>query len=415
MPRVYSKSALPLWPAARRRIACALAALSCAAATIDCGSSAPPPPSKKVYCGKAEYDAVTGHDSLHAQGASEGAVGSTRQELRAVGNSNQPAELPRAVLREVVQVRVYNRGNLVTWQTGTVTGAHTVLTAAHLFAGGRLTRREDYDEVRVAYTNGSNQWVEVPSTAEFLNPAWLRDLNNAAVNDMAGGSVVPGDLAIVEVPIDFTDQDNRITPVTVHEDYAPNCDEDDCSTDVVNLVGYGQVFNPAPTAQQVDNIPTRVMPADILNSASNVRDTGRLVFLPFTEGGDSGGPVLVNRNGSLYLVGVHTGRIGVGEDDWTPQGQGPIVPASAASTVPRSVMNEIETIREQWRNNQPVRARIPEAQHYLPNGATNQTYLDPYEHGAAGDATPINGLGYTNSYYVNPMLQYADAYGGGCR
>jgi hypothetical protein len=339
------------------------------------------------------------------------------QARQAIEDPNRHTEytIPTRAAPQVVQIRFYRGGMGVAIATGTIVGAHSVLTAAHSFLDN------NFDEVAVAFAprTGSHAGtlVETPPINYFLNPGYRQ--RYYGTNGEPGWA---NDLALVEVAIDF--RNSGIQPSVIGTDYTPPCDTNNCPNEPVALMGWGS-SHPMPGADPT-NLDLRGLGTTPLNSAYNIEQTGLITYNQYTDPGDSGGPVYrFNAQESRNeVIGVILGEDDGANDQYevSPTGEsGGSNPVAVATTIRQADLDELRNLALEWQrasqgNPFGPAVQYPRPTRTLPNNHPNPTYSSYPVFGPAGRPTPLFSTRYEDGYFVGnfPFPAPTDA-GGSCQ
>lgn len=362
-----------------------------------------PKPDPNYVCGRSAFEdygvqSIFGSDLRPLSSDSEG-VSSTSEPLRNRRNAMVGITTHlNTELRQIVQLRYYRNGVITGVQTGTIIGRNTVLTAAHGFIDA------EYDSVQVAFRNAHGAWVETPELATFIEPA----VHDAFVDD-PDEAPWAGDLALTQVPIDFTL--HGITPVPVRRDFMPNRDCNDCPTQTLYMAGYGLTQGQTLfDVHRPSTWPLHGVAAMPLNTDTNIRDAQVMTFLWYTEDGDSGGPVLAYIDGQLQLVGVLGGDTDGNDGNEANDryevdtGEGGFNTVTVASTIPTARLNALVALQQRWQSaNQHLGQGYPDTQTNYPNGTHHPDPPDnqPPE---AGSWIPVQGSSSVSGYYTLALI-----------
>jgi hypothetical protein len=384
MPFAPSKLVVPWSAHLRSRLARwspLLLTFAFAAGSANCGGSgSKKEPCPVIDCAKAPYRNWTLNGGVAPEISHDESAASTQQAItNGQGEVLTPpriSEIGRLMVR-VVRLR---NGVPVGNSSGVIVGRHTVLTAAHALRDTRTP----YDEIQVLIVDDdTGNWVDARPVAYFVHPDYDPDIENTETH-------VPNDLAMIEVAIDFQEEQD-ITPMRIGTGFVPTPDSADCPIDVLSMWGYGRGNRGGDPYIR----GTQVTPLD---SVHEIIESSIMTFLPVADPGDSGGAVirLDTRHNVYVLVSLISGLVALAD--------GQTRAATAVLTPER--LEPLFRLANQWRNaNQSIFAgTYPEPSANLPNGTANPAANHYPVDGEGGDASPTVGGNGHNGYFVYPVV-----------
>jgi len=299
-------------------------------------------------------------------------------------------DVSEGTLRAIVQIRFW-RDNVVTGiSTGTIVGRHTILAAAHSFL---IEGDPPYNRVTIGIAPpGGGELLEITPIFFAMNTNFEHRFDSEV--ELINGYDIrrDGDAALIVTREDLQQRPYLVDPFHIEPDYLtpqdnPSEDCDHCPLDVLIGAGWGRR---GASADEVltDRTPTQVT-VTVGSNAPNVAQTSVMTFRPYSNEGDSGGPVFYHTfsNDRYNLVGVLSGTINVNDiGEPTPGGARRY---DAATTITQAMLNDFDTQVQAWRNASPVAqgASYPTPSPSLPDAQPNPSFTSYPETDPPGSTT----------------------------